>query len=109
MSFQPYIQKFEYEWDQMKAWVGEQESKDEGYVGDRKKEMEITSQILDSVDDSYREKVEDLLRELERLHVDELVLEGQLVFSYAIAWLIARDPKNDIEISRIIGYIQSRE
>jgi len=93
----------------MKAWVSEQESKDEVYVSDRKKEEEIAGQILDSVDDSYKEEVEDLLRELERLHVDELVMEGQLVFSYAIAWLIARDPKNDSEISRIIGYIQSKE
>jgi hypothetical protein len=104
-----YIQRFAYEWDQMKAWVSEQESKDEAYVSDRKREQEITKQILGSVDDQYLEEVEDLLRQLESLHVDELVLEGQLIFSYAIAWLMAKKPENDPEISSIIAYIQAKE
>ncbi len=109
MLTKPYIQRFAYEWDQMKSWVNEEESKDEGYVNDRKREQEIKKQILALMDDQYIEEVESLLDELESLHVDELVLEGQLIFSYAISWYIARRPENDPEIARIIGYITAKE
>jgi len=109
LNVKPYMQRFAYEWDEMKAWLSEQESKDEGYQQNRKREKEVLTKILELTDEKYLDEAQSLLDELDSIHVDELVLEGQLIFSYAIAWFIAKDPRNDPEIARIMGYIQAKE